>query len=150
MSSRRTIRHLSPPILSKRNRNRPQHPAVQSQQTTIVASHQQALRIAPLPSPSELAQFDQVLPGLAERIVRMAEQNGDERRRNGRAIRWVTVMGQIFAFVVMMSALIGGFYLVNQGKDGAGVAAIITAIAVPLGTFVYNRTRPHRPAQTHE
>jgi hypothetical protein len=71
----------------------------------------------------------------------MAEQNGEDRRKNNRAIRAVTIMGQIFAFIIMMTALAGGFYLVNRGKDGAGIAAIITAIAVPLGTFVYSRTR---------
>jgi uncharacterized glyoxalase superfamily protein PhnB len=48
------------------------------------------VRIAPLPTPDELAQFDAVVPGLAERIVRMAEENGIDRRGNNRAIRWVT------------------------------------------------------------
>lgn len=131
--------------MSKRNRNKQFQPsgAVQRQQhqTTVVA-HQQ-LRIAPLPTPTELAQFDHVLPGLAERIVRMAEQNGEERRRNNRTIRRVTILGQVFAFIIMMTALGGGFFLVNDGKDAAGIAAIVTAIAVPLGTFVYNRTRGH-------
>ncbi len=83
-----------------------------------------------------------MLPGLAERIVRMAEQNGDDRRRNNRAIRKVTVMGQIFAFIVAMTALLGGYYLVSIGKDAPGIAAIVSAIGVPLGVFVYNRTRP--------
>src|SRR5215510_2342019 len=53
-------------------------------QTTIVA-HQQ-VRIAPLPSPAELAQFEQVLPGLAERLVRMVEQNGEDPRRHDVAL----------------------------------------------------------------
>lgn len=74
----------------------------------------------------------------------MAEQNGDDRRRNNRAIRWATILGQLFAFVIMMTALIGGFVLVNKGQDVAGIAAIVTAIGVPLGTFVYNR-RPSKP-----
>lgn len=72
----------------------------------------------------------------------MAEVNGEDRRKNTRAVRIATIIGQVFAFIIMMTALLGGFYLVNVGKDAAGVAAIITAIAVPLGTFVYNRTRP--------
>jgi uncharacterized membrane protein len=130
--------------LSKRNRNK--HLQPQQPQTTIVASHQQ-LRIAPLPTPNELAQFDQVLPGLAERIVRMAEQNGEDRRRTNRTIRWVTMLGQIFAFIIMMTALAGGFYLVNSGKDTAGIAAIITAIGVPLATFVYSRARARAQQQ---
>ena len=81
----------------------------------------------------ELAGFEQVLPGLAERIVRMAELNGQDRRSNNRAIRWATILGQVFAFIIVISALGAGFYLVNEGLDVAGVATILTAIGVPLG-----------------
>ena len=104
-------------------------------------AHRQELRIAPLPKPEELAAFEAVVPGLAERIVKMAERNGDDRRRNNRTIRWATILGQIFAFIFGMTALGGGFYLVNNGKDTAGLATLVTAIAVPLGVFVYNRTK---------
>jgi uncharacterized membrane protein len=129
--------------LSKRNRNRELQSGT-GQSQTIIASRQQ-LRIGPLPTPEELAHFDQVLPGLAERIVTMAELNGIDRRRNNRTIRWVTMLGPVFAFIIMMTALGGGFYLVNMGKDAAGITAIITAIGVPLGTFIYSRTRPQHP-----
>lgn len=56
-------------------------------------------------------------------------------------MRWVSILGQVFAFVIMMTGLLGGFYLVNSDKDVAGVAAIVAAIATPLGVFVWNRTR---------
>jgi hypothetical protein len=72
----------------------------------------------------------------------MAEDNGRDRHRNNRAIRWVTILGQIFAFIVAMTALVGGFYLVSLGLDVAGVATIISAIGVPLGVFAWNRSRP--------
>lgn len=74
----------------------------------------------------------------------MAEQNGEDRRKNNQAIRWVTILGQIFAFIVVMTALGVGFYLVSEGKDTAGVATLMAAIVAPLATFVYNRTRAHR------
>lgn len=113
-----------------------------NQRTIAVTTTHQQVRIAPLPTPAELAEFDQVLPGLAERIVTMAEQNGRDRRLNNRTMRWSTILGQVFAFLIMMSALAGGFTLVREGRDVVGMAAIITAIGVPLGVFVYNRTRP--------
>jgi len=75
----------------------------------------------------------------------MVEQNGEDRRKTNRTIRSVTILGQIFAFIIMMTTLLGGFYLVHEGKDVAGVATIIAAIAVPLGTFVYTRMRPPQP-----
>lgn len=88
-----------------------------------------------------MERYESILPGLADRIVRMAEKNGDDRRLNNRTMRWVSILGPSFAFVIMMTALLGGFYLVNNDKEVAGIAAIITAIATPLGIFVWNRTR---------
>lgn len=114
----------------------PQH---QRPQATFIA--QQQIRIAPLPKPEELAAYNDALPGLAERIVTMAEENGRDRRKNNRTMRWVSILGQLFVFILMMTGLLGGFYMVNEGKDVAGVAAIVTAIATPLGVFVYSRTR---------
>ena len=51
------------------------------------------------------------------------------------------MLGQVFAFVFAMSALGTCFYLVNNGKDTAGLTALVGAIAVPLGVFVYQRTK---------
>jgi hypothetical protein len=71
----------------------------------------------------------------------MAEENGKDRRLSNRTIRWATILGQVFAFIIMMTALFVGYFLVREGRDAAGIAAIVTAIGVPLGTFIYNRTR---------
>lgn len=35
----------------------------------------------PLPDPSSLGEYDQVLPGLADRIVNMAEEEAEHRRK---------------------------------------------------------------------
>ena len=126
MSKRSNDRDLRK--LQKQQQNQVQQRGPQ----TIIAQHSE-LRIAPLPTSEELAGFEQVLPGLAERIVRMAELNGQDRRSNNRAIRWATILGQVFAFIIVISALGAGFYLVNEGLDVAGVATILTAIGVPLG-----------------
>lgn len=71
----------------------------------------------------------------------MAEKNGEDRRRNNRAIRIATITGPIQAFLVAMTALVGGFYLVFLGMNAAGIAAIVTAIGAPLGVFIYQRSR---------
>jgi uncharacterized membrane protein len=133
--------------LSKRNRNRqlPPPTAVQQGLQHRIVAQRQELRIAPLPTPDELAHYEAVLPGLANRIVTMAEQNGHDRRKTNRTIRWATILGQLFAFVTVIAALSIGFYLVNGGKDVAGVSTLIAAIGVPLGVLVYNRTRSPHP-----
>ena len=99
----------------------------------------QQLHVGPLPSPEMLARFGTVLPDLPARIVTMAEGNATDRWRNNRANRVGGILGLVFAFVIVMTALLGGFYIVSQGYDVAGIAAIVTAIGAPLGVFVYNR-----------
>ncbi len=127
--------------MSKRNRNRQfQPPGNQQQQTTYIAQRQE-VRVAPLPRPEELAQFDQVVPGLAERIVKMAEGHAQDAWRTNRAYRWIAIMGQIFVFLLIMSGLAVGTYLTSQGMDVAGVSTIVTAITAPTIALLYRRKK---------
>ncbi|MCS5479436.1 DUF2335 domain-containing protein [Corynebacterium sp. YIM 101645] len=86
-------------------------------------------RIAPLPEPRELAQYDQITPGLADRIVRMAEGSAEAAnaatrsnaevnfaiaasiREDGRAVRrgqWmVTALAVLFLAAAFSLAVIG-------------------------------------------
>lgn len=119
--------------MSKRNRHSGP-PQLQQRNTTVVAHRQ---FIGPLPDPDALAKFDQVLPGLAERIVKMAEGHALDTWRTNRANRTVAIMGQIFAFLLVLVGLAVGTYLTSKGLTSAGIAAIITAIATPIAAILY-------------
>lgn len=54
------------PVGSKRNRNR--LPAGSPDVRVVQQTHQE-FRAGPLPDPENLARFDQVVPGLANRVV---------------------------------------------------------------------------------
>ncbi len=49
--------------------------------STKVTHTQVAVRTAPLPHPSELAGYEDILPGAAERIFAMAESQAAHRQR---------------------------------------------------------------------
>lgn len=63
----------------------------------------------PLPPPAMLAEYDQALPGCAERIVKMVEAEGEHRRdcerRMVRAGVRLSHIGQAMAFGIAMCTL---------------------------------------------
>ena len=97
----------------------------------------------PLPPPEDLAKFEQILPGSADRIIRMAEQQAAHRqelekiavRSNAIVQRW----GLVCAFIIAMTAICGGIWLSLRGMSGVGLAAIVGALAALVSVFVYGR-----------
>jgi uncharacterized membrane protein len=99
----------------------------------------------PLPHPTILKQYDEVLPGGAERIVAMAERQSAHRQQlekmvvesNCRNERSGTILG----FVICMTTIGGGFYLILRGMDSGGIAAIVSSLAGLIFAFVYGKKK---------
>jgi len=98
----------------------------------------------PLPPPEALAGYEKILPGAADRIFKMAEdQNAHRRHLETTAIESkvsVQKWGLIGGLVVAMTAIGGGIYLTAHGMSGSGLAAIITPLAALVGVFIYGKT----------
>lgn len=56
-------------------------------------------------------------------------------------------LGQILAFLVAITAVGGGVWLISQGRDTQGLAAIIGALGMLTGTFVFGRYRDAKERQ---
>jgi uncharacterized membrane protein len=101
---------------------------------------EQRLHLGPLPSPEQLAQYNQVLPGLAERIVAMAEkQSGHRQDIEGRVVRSNirnATIGQFLAFVLGAGTIGGSIWLVSIGRSLEGVSGVVMAIGSLLWAFV--------------
>lgn len=97
----------------------------------------------PLPPPSDLAKYDQVFPGCAQRIVQMAESQSQHRQTLESAVVRGNVrrqaVGQWLAFVLGLVTIIGGIVLIALNKDALGLAAIISAFATLAGVFIYGQ-----------
>jgi len=59
--------------MSKHNQNIPHNHLVRQEQTTVAYS-------GPIPHPNDLARYEEILPGAAERIMKMAELQAEHRR----------------------------------------------------------------------
>jgi len=95
----------------------------------------------PLPPPDLLAEYEAVVPGLADRIVRMAEDEGGHRRKMQRGLLRLSFLGLGSAFIITMTGILGGFYLINGGKSLEGIATFIGALGSLLLVYL-SRGKP--------
>lgn len=99
----------------------------------------------PLPPPEVLVRYNDAVPDGAKTIIDMAKKQQEHRQAlEARVIKWGTVdqrLGLILGFILAMSIAGGGFWLIKSGKDGTGIAAVITAIAGPTGAFIWGRSK---------
>lgn len=95
----------------------------------------------PLPHPSLLSQYNQVVPGSAERIIAMAESQSKHRQqlenkvldsdiRNGR-------LGLHYGLIISLVAVIGGTICITSGYEVGGSIIGGTGLTGLVGVFVY-------------
>ncbi len=110
-------------------------PISSSQSAAII--HAQMEFSGPLPPPQILGQYDEVLPGSAERILRMAEKQQDHRigvdQSGIRRANWG--LGAGYSLSVMGLSLTT--FLVMQGHDVAGSVLGGSTFLSLVSTFVY-------------
>lgn len=90
-----------------------------------------------IPHPQLLKQYDQVVPGAAERIVGLAE--GQVHHRQSMEVR-----SQTFTFSLALITVLGGIVLIALGKAAQGLVPLVAAVAGLGGLFVYREVRSHR------
>lgn len=97
----------------------------------------------PLPTPAMLREYEAILPGLAERIVRLPEREQEHRHQTMETIlrrdARLRDRGQVFGMLALVIVLAFCAYLASIGAAKiAGAVAIALVIAV-VGIFVTGR-----------
>lgn len=92
----------------------------------------------PLPSPEDLKGYEDVLPGAAERIMKMAEEESGHRRSSDkeiiRAEVGAQVRGQWLGFVLAFSGLILGLGAAAFGAPVIGSSVSVISLAGAFGS----------------
>lgn len=121
--------------------------AEDSHQTIRMASYTKSEIFAgPLPPPAILAEYDNIVPGCAEKIIDQFIDQGNHRRNLeskviDHEIRQSTRGLYTACGLVTLALAIGG-YSVYLGQEWAGFATVFTAIGSLAGVFIYGtRTR---------
>lgn len=98
-----------------------------------------------LPAPDELAKYEKVIPGGAERILEMAEgqvrcQQEVERRMLDASVRTERIFQAITFILALVAGGLGGALLLG-GSELAGLIIILIDAAALVGTTVYGQRR---------
>ncbi len=133
-------------------------------QTTTVSQVSQG----PLPSPEVLKHYNEIIPGLAERIVQMAEAETQHRRAMESKIidsqtsdlkkyRRAELFGQFFGLIIGCSAIFGAIYAATHGAQIAGafigttgVTGLVTAFIVGRASIQKYHDQKPNESQQHE
>ena len=130
-------------IMAKSNVSSPPFSSQPQGNAGVQKNHHILMRSGPLPDPSELAEYEKIKTGFAERILIMAEKQSSHRqeleqtklaaevkqfeRRDDEAKR-----GQLFALIIVLATIGGGIYTALRGAQifgsiigGLGIASII-------------------------
>lgn len=115
---------------------------VQSQTATITVFKAEGYS-GPLPPPQMLALYNDVFPGLAQRIVAMAERQAEHRQTLERGVILGNVKsesrGQWLGAAIVLACIIAGVFLIMYDKPTAGLVAILGPVATLAGVFLYGK-----------
>lgn len=109
----------------------------------VEIAQEMAHHSGPLPSPRQMVEYEAALPGLAERIVRLTENEQKHRHtiQNTALNRSANLRdrGQWLALVAMALVLAFCAYLVVAGATAAAASVAIALVAAVVGIFVTGR-----------
>lgn len=102
----------------------------------------------PIPAPDDLMRYEQITPGLADRIMSMAENEAEHRQQQERELLSVNgklanrqqnevVIGQIFGLVIGLSVVgtsawlaVNGYQLTGGLVGSAGVIGLVSVFVI--------------------
>lgn len=113
----------------------PQHPSATAQISAQMAFS------GPIPPPEVLRNYDQILPGAAERIMAMAEKQSTHRHKleeNYLATEARnSLLGIIFALLLGITGLSASGICIYVGQGWPGTALGGVTLVSLVGTFIY-------------
>lgn len=102
----------------------------------------------PLPPPEILVRYNEAVPGGAERIVAMAESQSKHRQSLEKSVVDTNCStqgtGPVYGFIICMTAIVGGIYLIHSGKSPEGLTSIIGALGGLVTVFVLGRKKQEK------
>lgn len=107
--------------------------------------------VGPIPPPSLLDEFNQIIPGAAERILRMAEENAKHQREIEMlaltsAVK-TTTKGQIFGLIIGLSAFITTGFSLYLGFENAAMTIGGTTVIGLVTAFIKGRTQKNNDSK---
>lgn len=97
----------------------------------------------PLPHPEHFKKYNQIVPGSANRLLKMVEDDlahiHSMQRQQSNTETAATILGLISGFAIAVIALVGSGYLIMQNHDVAGAVLGGGSLASLVSIFVIGR-----------
>lgn len=97
----------------------------------------------PLPPPEVLKKYNEAHPNATAIILHSFEEEGKHRRKIQSAIVEQGIVrarrGQVFAFIIAMTAVAGGVFLLLLEKSIGGLSTIVAGVGVLVTAFLAGR-----------
>lgn len=101
----------------------------------------------PIPPPTILDGYERILPGAAERIMKLAEDEARHRRsveiltrkaeiRLAKGEHYQIYLAQLLAFIITIAFVIGSVFLLYNGKALTGSLLASGALAAVVAAFL--------------
>jgi uncharacterized membrane protein len=122
----------------------------------MMAAQYTEVTSGPLPDARQFEHYEKVLPGSAERLLRMAEIQSAHRQALERQAVASNIrdsrQGVVFAFVICMATVLGGTVVALLGEAWPGVVLGSSGLAGIASVFVYGTrsSRKEREAKERE
>ncbi|MBD3270668.1 DUF2335 domain-containing protein [Candidatus Peregrinibacteria bacterium] len=130
-------------MAKKKKQKNKKHHKDQRSITAVAASFS-----GPLPPPSILHGYENIQPGFAERIIKMAESQAEHRQGLEKSVVNSNIenerKGMWFAFILTIVLMGLGFYLIIDDKSTAGYFAVFGPVVFHTSNFIYNKRREER------
>jgi uncharacterized membrane protein len=102
-----------------------------------------SFRQAPYPTPGDLRQYEAIHPGFTDRILTLTERETEHRIQQERLQTRATIKlanrGQVFAFIVVMTLVIGGIVSILAGHSVEGLIGLAAAGGTVAAAFIAPR-----------
>ena len=97
----------------------------------------------PIPPPTVLEAYEKLVPGAADRILKMAESQTAHRQEIEKVVIRAgardSFLGILVAAVVVAGAFCWSAYALSKGQSAEAVAVVLSTVAVLAGVFVYGK-----------
>jgi uncharacterized membrane protein len=119
-----------------------------------ITAHKSEVYVGPLPKPETLKQFDDIVPGAAERILTQFEEQSRHRRDLEQKVISNDIVlsqrGLTFALVIGVIAIVGGIVTALVGKELAGAFIGGGGVIGLVSAFIYGSQAKRKHLKTKE
>ena len=120
-------------------------------QTIIRKEVRAEIYSGPLPHPAHLERYEKLYPGAAKLLLELLDIQAKHRMGIEKTVIASNIInerrGQLFAFIICMTVIVGGFVAIYFEKNVLGISSVLGSLAVLAAVFFGGKSRSKKELQ---